>query len=406
MDIAVLGESTPIERRVALTPEGAAVLIALGHRVGVASGAGVPAQFPDSAYAQSGAEVVGPDIDLLGRADLVLKVRAPTGTPTRQGSAEADRIRPGAVVVGLLDPLRKAQAIAYLAGRGISAFSLDMVPRIARAQSMDALSSMSTVAGYRAVVTGAALCGRFFPLMMTAAGTEPPARVLVLGAGVAGLQAIATARRLGAVVQAFDTRIAARQQVESLGATFLGLPLPAGTAEAAGGYALRLAEEEQAQERALVADAVRQSDLVVTTALVPGGPAPVLLTREMVACMHPGSVIIDLAADTGGNCAVTVPGERTIVDGVVVDGACGPWDMPYTASRLYSRNMVAFLRHLLSAGLDRDDASGHGSALDLSDPIIRDAALAWGGRVVHPGVAERLGLASCGPPIAYGHPAA
>jgi len=350
--------------------------------------------------------MVAKDADLLGRADLVLKVRAPVDASVGQGTAEVDRIRPGAIVVGLLDPLRKPELVARLAGRGVAAFTLDMVPRIARAQSMDALSSMSTVAGYRAAVTGAALCGRFFPLLMTAAGTEAPARVLVLGAGVAGLQAIATARRLGAVVQGFDTRPAARQQVESLGAAFIGLSLPAGAPEAAGGYAVRLTEGEQAKERALVADAVRQADVVVTTALVPGGPAPVLLTREMVASMHPGSVVIDLAAQAGGNCAATVPGERIVESGVVVDGSCGPWDMPFTASRLYSRNVVAFLRHLFGAGLARDAASGTQSDPDPSDPIVRGTCLAWGGRVVHPGVVERLGATSSGVPGASRHPAA
>ena len=403
--IAVTGESAPGERRVALTPEGAGALISLGHQVGVASGAGAYAQFPDRAYAEAGAEVVPPEAGLLGRADLLLKVRAPADAPSRQGaSAEVDGIRPGAVVVGMLDPLRKFELVARLARQGVAAFSLDMVPRIARAQSMDALSSMSTVAGYRAVVVGAALCGRFFPLLMTAAGTEAPARVLVLGAGVAGLQAIATARRLGALVRAFDTRAAARQQVESLGATFLGLALPAGAPEAPGGYAARLAEEVEAEERALLADAVRQADLVVSTALVPGGPAPVLLTREMVASMHPGSVIVDLAAEAGGNCAATVPGECTVVGGVVVDGSCGPWDMPYTASRMYSRNLVAFLRHLFAGGLGRDAASGRPWAPDLSDPILQSTCLVWDGRVVHAGVAERSRLARAGTPGA--HPAA
>ena len=393
MYVAVTGESAAGERRVALTPEGAAALIALGHRVGIEAGAGAYAQFPDRAYAEAGAEVVPPAGGLLDRADVMLKVRAPAEKSQRQGPPEVDRIRPGTIVVGLLDPLRKPEVAANLARRGIPAFSLDLVPRIARAQSMDALSSMSSVAGYRAVVTGAALCGRFFPLLMTAAGTEPPARVLILGAGVAGLQAIATARRLGALVHAFDTRPAARQQVESLGATFLGLPLPTGGAETAGGYAAQISEEEQEKERALLADAVHQADLVVTTALVPGGPAPVLVTREMVACMHPGAVVVDLAAEAGGNCAVTCAGERNVVGGVVVDGSCGPWDMPYTASRLYSRNMVAFLRHLFGAGLVAHAEGGHPADPDPNDPIIRETCVVWAGSVVHARVAERLGLA-------------
>ena len=407
MYVAVPGETEPGERRVALTPEGAGALVGLGHRVAVAAGAGVNAQFPDRAYAAAGAEVVAPGADALGQADLVLKVRAPGDGLARQGAAEVERLRPGAILVGLLDPLRKVDLVGRLVRRGVSAFSLDMVPRIARAQSMDALSSMSTVAGYRAAVAGAALCGRFFPLLMTAAGTEAPARVLVLGAGVAGLQAIATARRLGAVVSAFDTRPAARQQVESLGAKFLGLPPPAGAPEAAGGYAAPLAEEEQAKERALLADAVRQVDLIVTTALVPGGPAPVLLTREMVASMHPGAVVVDLAAEFGGNCAVTSPGERMVVDGVIVDGSCGPWDMPFTASRLYSQNVVAFLRHLCATGWGRDPGSAQPREPDLSDPILGATCLTWAGRVVHPALGTRMESGEAGgTPDAHRHPAA
>ncbi len=399
MYVGVPGECAPRERRVALTPEGVAVLVALGHRVGVASGAGAGAGCPDAAYAAAGAELVPPAADLLERADLVVKVRPPSEAPQRHGVAEVDRLRPGALLVGMLDPLRSPDLVAALARRRVAAFSLDQLPRIARAQSMDALSSMSTVAGYRAAVSGAALSGRFFPLLMTAAGTEIPARVLVVGAGVAGLQAIATARRLGAVVQALDTRPAARQQVESLGATCLDVPIPDPTGQ--GGYAAPLPEDAQATERAVLAAAVRQADLVITTAQVPGRPAPLLITREMVASMHAGAVLIDLAAETGGNCAATVAGQVTTVGGVIVDGACGPWDMPYTASRLYSRNVTAFLRHLFGAGLALEGASARWAQPDPSDPIVGQTCLIWDGRVVHPGVAEQL--AGRG---AHGHPAA
>jgi len=391
MYIAVPRESAPGEHRVAVTPDGVTALVGLGHQVGIESGAGADAQFPDPAYAAAGAEVARRGADLLRRADVVLTVRGPSEAQLEQGAGGARPVAPGPVLIGLLDPLRRPERIARLASRGASLFSLDLMPRIARAQPMDALSAMSTVSGYRAAVVGAALCGRFFPLLMTAAGTERPARVLVLGAGVAGLQAIATARRLGAVVQAFDTRPAARQQVESLGAAFLSLPLPAAAPEPAGGYAIRLAEEEQARERALIADAVRQADVVITTALVPDGPAPVLVTRDMALSMHPGAVLVDLAAESGGNCAATVFGERIVLGGVVIEGSCGPWDMPFAASRLYSRNAVAFLHHLCEMGLACERAAQRLAAPDWGDRIVRETCLTWEGKVVHRAVAERLG---------------
>jgi NAD(P) transhydrogenase subunit alpha len=375
---AVPAERIEGERRVALVPDGVKQRVGRGHKVGVQAGAGLPSGALDEEYAAAGGEVVAEAEDLYGRADAVVKVRAPDAD-------ELHLLRSGVVLVALLAPLAAPELADQLGGLGAVAFSLDAVPRIARAQSMDVLSSMSNVGGYRAALAGAVQCGRFFPLMMTAAGTIPPAKVLIIGAGVAGLQAIATAKRLGAVVQAFDTREATRQQVESLGASFLTLPLPAGGAEGAGGYARRLASEEEALERELLADPVRQADVVITTALVPGMRAPVLITAEMVAAMHPGAVIVDMAAEAGGNTAVTVPGQQAVVNGVVIDGTLNwPSAMPQASSRLFSRNVVTFLRHLLDSGL------AEGTVTDSTDEIVRGTLITHGGHVVHAATLERL----------------
>ncbi len=378
MYFAVPRERIEGERRVALVPDGVRALVGLGHKVGIQADAGTASGATDDDYAAAGADVVAAAEDLFGRADAVVKVRAPAGE-------ESSLLRSGVVLVALLAPLAAPDLAERLAGQGIMAFSLDAVPRIARAQSMDVLSSMSNVGGYRAALAGAVQCGRFFPLMMTAAGTIPPAKVLIVGAGVAGLQAIATDRRLGAVVQAFDTREATRQQVESLGASFLTLPLPAGVAEEAGGYARRLASEEEALERELLADPVRQADVVITTALVPGGHAPVLITAEMVAAMHPGAVIVDMAAEAGGNTALTVPGQQAVVNGVIIDGTLNwPSEMPQASSRLFSRNVVTFLRHLLDSGL------ADGTVAESTDEIVRGTLITHGGSVVHGATLERL----------------
>jgi NAD(P) transhydrogenase subunit alpha len=381
--IGVLRETAPGERRVALVPDAVQQLVSAGHRVGIVAGAGSGARHDDGAYQAVGAEVFPTPSAMAEQAHVLVAVRMPDPESLRL-------LRPGTVLVGQLQPLVNPAAVEILAAQGIEAFSLDALPRISRAQSMDVLSAMSTVSGYRAVIVGAMLLERFFPMLMTAAGTVPPAKVLVIGAGVAGLQAIATAHRLGAVVQAFDARPVVKEQVESLGAMFLALPDV--QAEGAGGYARAVAADEEERERQFLAGPVKAADLVVTTAMVPGHRAPVLISEEMVAAMHPGAVVMDLAAEAGGNCALTVPGQRVVRHGVVVDGATDfPSQMAHPASQLFSRNIQNFLRLLTSEGLA---ASEDGRQVILpadGDEIIRSTWITRGGRIVHPAVAERLG---------------
>ncbi len=377
MYVAVPRERMNGERRVALVPEAVARLATWGHTVGVETDAGAAAQMPDAAYLAAGAELVSDRDQLLGQAGLVLKVQGPKDD-------ELSALRPGSMLVGLLQPLVLPRRAAALAHQGVTAFSVDLMPRISRAQSMDVLSAMSTVSGYRATLLGAVLAERFFPLMMTAAGTVAPARVLVLGAGVAGLQAVATAKRLGAVVQAFDTRPAVKEQVESLGGVFLTLPQPEG-GEAEGGYARTLAEDEEALEQEVLAEPVQKADVVITTAMVPGARPPLLITEKMVASMHPGAVIMDLAAETGGNCALTVPGERTLAHSVIIDGSLNvPSQMPLAASQFYSRNLLAFVGHLFE---HLNDKAGEP---DLADEILAATCVAHGGKVVHALTLKRL----------------
>ena len=357
-------ETVAGERRVALVPEVAGRLVRAGHEVTVEPGAGERAAAPDAAYVAAGAAVGDP-----WRAELVVKVAAPTGE-------EAGRLAPGTLLVGFLAPLTDPGGIRALAAARATAFAMEAVPRISRAQAIDALSSQATVAGYRAVVIAAARLERLFPMLMTAAGTIPPAQVLVLGAGVAGLQAIATARRLGAVVTGFDVRAAVREQVESLGARFLDVE-GAGDAEASGGYARALTDEEQALQRAAVAAQVARSDVVVTTALVPGRPAPLLVTAEAMAAMKPGSTVVDLAGAAGGNCALSRPGETvTTPNGVTVAAPLNlPSEMAEHASQLYARNVLA----LVELGFDFDDEIVAGAC------VVRD------GEIVHPGARAAAG---------------
>jgi NAD(P) transhydrogenase subunit alpha len=372
---------------VALVPESAGRLVGAGHHVMVEAGAGRYAGATDEAYVDVGAQVV-PDAEVIyTRADLVLKVRGPAATAN--GSDEIALLREGTVLVALLQPLIMPGRMRLLAEQGITSFSMDAIPRITRAQNMDALSAMSTVAGYRAALIGATRLGKFFPLLMTAAGTVTPAHVLILGAGVAGLQAIATARRLGAVVQAFDTRPAVREQVESLGARFLTLPLEAEHAEDVGGYARQMSEDVYARERDLLRDPVREADVIITTAMIPGAAAPVLLTEEMVATMRPGAVIVDLAAEAGGNCELTVPGEQIVGHGVTIEAPLNlPATMPIHASQLYARTMVTFVQHLLANGLMADGESGH-LGINLDDEIVRSTCITHGGQIMHQATRER-----------------
>ena len=363
MRLGVPKETARGERRVALVPDGVRGLVESGAEVVVESAAGAEATFKDGAYEEAGASVVAA-ADGFG-ADVVCKVQPPS-------EEELALLAEGSVVVGLLQPLTAPELSRSLAGRRVTGFSLDSVPRITRSQSMDALSSQSTVAGYKAVLLAAASLGKFFPMLTTAAGTIAPARVLVLGAGVAGLQAIATARRLGAVVSAFDVRPVVREQVESLGATFLELDVLGEETE--GGYAAALDAEQHRREQELVAGAAAEADVVITTALVPGGPAPILLTRAAVRGMRPGSVIVDLAAEMGGNCEATEPGETVDVGGVTVIGPLNlPSTMPVHASQMYSRNMTSFLALLVKEGR---------LELDFEDEIVRETCVAHDGRAL------------------------
>jgi H+-translocating NAD(P) transhydrogenase subunit alpha len=353
MRVGAARETAPGERRVALVPETVGKLVAAGFEVAVEPGAGEAASFPDDAYAEAGATLGSP-----WEAEAVVKVRKPD-------DAELARLREGQLLVGFLEPLSDPQGIARLADRGVVAFAMESVPRITRAQAMDALSSQATVGGYKAALLGAEHLPRFFPMLMTAAGTVPPAKVLVIGAGVAGLQAIATARRLGAVVTGFDVRPAVQEQIESLGANWLDLGVAG--AEAEGGYARELTPEEmQAQQQALESR-IADFDVVITTAAVPGRKAPRIIPASAVRAMRPGSVIVDLAADTGGNCELTQPGEIAEREGVTLVGLTNlPATMPYHASTLYSRNVFALVSHL---------APGGELGLDWSDEITSGACV-------------------------------
>jgi NAD(P) transhydrogenase subunit alpha len=385
MIIGVPREVTAGETRVALVPERVAFLVGKGHEVLVQAGAGEAATFADDAYNRAGAHIMPDARSLYARADLVIKVRAPAGML----EDEVSLLRDGSVLIALLEPLVAPQRMAQLAARQVTSFSLEAVPRITRAQSMDVLSSMATVAGYKAALVAAVDLGKFFPLLMTAAGTVTPAKVLILGAGVAGLQAIATARRLGAVVQAFDTRPQVREQVESLGATFLTLQLAVDRAEDAGGYARTLAADTHAAELALLAAPVAGADVVITTAAVPGARAPILITEEMVAAMRPGSVIVDLSAATGGNCALSVPGERVVVHDVVIEAPLNlPASMPVHASQLFARNATEFIMHLIAHGLKAGAQPG-ALAVNTEDEIARATCITAGGSIVHPATRER-----------------
>jgi len=365
MRIGVPKETAANERRVALVPDAVGRLVKTGLEVVVEQGAGVAAAFPDDAYRAAGAGLVATPPDVFGKSDVVLKVQPPA-------PAEVGLCREGTALVAVFQPAAERDVVAALAARKVTAFSLALLPRITRAQPMDVLSSQATVAGYKAVLLAATTAGRLFPMLVTAAGTLPPARVLVLGAGVAGLQAIATARRLGAVVSAFDVRPAVQEQVESLGAKFLQLEI-AEQAETAGGYAKQLSEETHRRELAFIAQHVKDADVVITTAAIPGKRAPILITADAVRGMKPGAVIVDLAAETGGNCEVTEPGKDVRRDGVLVLGPLNlPSTVPLHASQMYARNVASFLLHVVQDGRLN---------LDFSDEIIRETCVTHAGEI-------------------------
>jgi NAD(P) transhydrogenase subunit alpha len=369
--IGVPTERWPGERRVALVPESCAKLVKAGASVLVEAGAGGNAFFSDQAFRDAGAEVIADTAELFAAADLLLKVQPPAMSPAT-GRHEAAMLREGAMLLGTLVPSRNREAVQALAERRVTAFATDLIPRITRAQAMDTLSSMANIGGYRAVLLAAAALPKYLPMMMTAAGTVSPARVFVIGAGVAGLQAIATARRLGAVVEATDTRPAVREQVESLGARFAGVETEE-SAQDAGGYAKQLSEEFYRKQAVLIGDKCAQADIVITTALIGGVKAPRLITAAMVERMRAGSVIVDLAAEAGGNCELTRPGETAVEHGVTILGPTNlPSEMPWHASTLYSRNLTAFVLAFLADGEFR---------LDLEDEIIRGAMVTHAGEI-------------------------
>ena len=371
MRVGIPKETWPGETRVAVVPAAVPGLLKAGLEVAIEAGAGTAAGFPDEMYRTQGATLL-PRSELFKSSDIVLQVRA---TP-----AEPSTLRSGQTVIGFADPLGAPQVIRDLAPTGATLFSMELMPRITRAQSMDALSSMATIAGYKGVLLAADALPRMFPMLMTAAGTISPARVFIMGAGVAGLQAISTARRLGAKVEAYDVRPAVKEQVQSLGAKFVELPLESADAEDKGGYAKAQDEAFYKRQREMMLKVVAASDVVITTALIPGQPAPILLTTEMVDAMAPGSVVVDLAAERGGNCELTKPDKVVTHRGVTILGPSNPATLvPYHASQMYSKNITTFLAHLLG----KDGAAQTTLPINADDEITRETLLTRGGEVVH-----------------------
>ena len=381
MLIGVPREVAAGETRVAIVPETAGKLVKAGLQVMVETGAGTRAHFTDEAYRAAGATIAPDAREVFTKADVLLKVQEPMQSPAL-GAHEADVIKEGAVYVSFLGRDPESEAAKKLKARKVTALSMEMVPRTSRAQKMDALSSMASVAGYKASLLGALRLGKFFPLMMTAAGTIAPSRVFVFGAGVAGLQAIATCRRLGAVVEATDIRPAVKEEVQSLGATFVGAELLDASMVAAGGYARELTPEQREKQRQLVAERVKQADLLICTAAVPGRKAPVLVTAQMVKDMKPGSVIVDMAAETGGNCELTKAGVETVEHDVVILGPVNlPAQLPLHASQMYSRNLHALVMNFVT----KDGQLN----LDFSDDINRDSCLVKGPAVKEAAATEK-----------------
>ncbi|MBI2833606.1 MAG: Re/Si-specific NAD(P)(+) transhydrogenase subunit alpha [Acidobacteria bacterium] len=383
MTVGVVRESFPGERRVALVPGVIPSLKKAGLDIAIEAGAGERAGFLDLAFADKGARMASTREEVFGVADVILYVRTPGANPAH-GRADLELLRPAHTIIGFAEPLIAGDMIRALADRGVTTLAMELMPRITRAQSMDALSAMATIAGYKAVLLAASTLPRMFPMLITAAGTIAPARVFVVGAGVAGLQAIASSRRLGAKVEAYDVRPAVKEQVQSLGARFVELPLEAGDAEDRGGYAKAQDESFYRRQREMMARVIALSDVVITTAAVPGKRSPVLVTAEMVAGMAPGSVIVDLAAERGGNCELTRPDESVVADGVTILGPTNlPATVPYHASQMYAKNITTFLLHLMKDGQLR---------LAEDDEIARETLVTRGGDIVNVRARSALGL--------------
>jgi len=381
--IGVPRETFPGERRVALIPRACEALGKIGASVLVEESAGVEAGFPDDLYKARGASVTN-RAEIFGKSDIVVQVRSLGANPDA-GRADLSLLRSGQILIGFGEPLTAAREIPDLARTGVSYFAMELMPRITRAQSMDALSSMATIAGYRAVLLAATTLPKMFPMLMTAAGTVTAAKVFILGAGVAGLQAIASARRLGAVVSAYDIRSAVKEQIESLGGKFVVLNIEAGASEDKGGYAKAMGEEFYRRQRELLTEVIREQDVVITTAAVPGQKAPILVTAEMASALQPGSVIVDIAAERGGNCELTHPGQTVVHNGISILGPLNiPSTIPYHASQMYGSNLVSFLKLMVNKGELK---------INREDEIIRETLVTQGGEVVHARVSEKLGLA-------------
>ena len=381
MIVGIPKESFPTERRVSIVPAVIPLLSKAGIELLLESSAGALAGFPDSQYLNKGARIAKSRAQVLSDAEVLLQVRAP-GAAGDAWRADLEFLRAGQTIIGFSEPLDEPATAKIIAQRGVTTFSMELIPRIARAQSMDALSSMATIAGYKATLLAAETLPRMFPMMITAAGTIAPARVFVVGAGVAGLQAIASARRLGAKVEAYDVRPVVKEQVESLGAKFVDLPLETAGAEDAGGYAKAQGDAFYRRQREMMARVVAGSDVVITTALIPGQVAPVLITAEMVAGMEPGSVVVDLAAERGGNCELTHADETTFAEGVTILGPTNlPSTVPYHASQMYAKNITTFLLHLIKDGQ---------LTVDLNDEITKSTLVSRAGELVHPRVREAL----------------
>jgi H+-translocating NAD(P) transhydrogenase subunit alpha len=381
--IGVPKESYPGERRVALVPAALPPLTKAGFEVQVQAGAGIEAGYPDSQYADKGAKVVSDRAAVFGAADIILQVLC-YGSNDVIGKQDVPLYRRGQILAGFLRPFGVAEIVQEIAHAGITSFSVELMPRTTRAQSMDALSSMGTICGYKAVLMAANSHPRIFPMMTTAAGTVTPARVFVIGCGVAGLQAIATARRLGAVISAYDLRPAAKEQVQSLGGRFVELPIEAKDAQDARGYARAQDEDFYRRQRELLGKVVQESDVVITAAVIPGKKSPVLVTEEMVKGMAPGSVIFDLASERGGNCELTESGKTVVKDGVTIIGAINVASgVPYHASQMYARNISSFILHLI-----KDQKLN----LNLEDEIVRETLLTRDGEIVQPRVREFFAL--------------
>ena len=382
--VGVVGESAPGERRVAMVPGALGVLNKAGVEWLMEPGAGIAAGFPDSEFTAKGVRLATGRAEVFAAAEIILQVRS-TGANPANAAADLALFRRGQTAIGFGEPLTSVDAARDLAARGVNFLAMELMPRITRAQSMDALSSMATISGYKAALIAADHLPRMFPMLMTAAGTVAPARVLVLGAGVAGLQAIATARRLGAVVSGYDIRAAVKEQVESLGARFVVLDIEAGGAEDKGGYAKAMGEDFYRRQRELLGNVLAEQNVVITTAAVPGRKAPILITREMAARMAPGSVIVDIAAERGGNCELTQPEEEVEFRGVRILGPVNlPSTVPYHASQMYAKNIATFLKYLIKDGRLN---------LNREDEIVRETLVTYAGEVVHPRVVEALGAA-------------